>query len=170
MTILPLVLAPDPLLKKKSLAINRVDDDIRQLMDDMYQTMKKESGIGLAAVQVGVLKRVIIIELGEEYGMDKPLFMANPEIISFSQECSVFNEGCLSFPTQRIDIERPASIKVKFLDYNNNPQEISADGLLATAIQHEMDHTNGIVISDHASRLKREMMLKRAKKIKADLV
>jgi peptide deformylase len=165
-----LVLAPDPLLKKKSLPISQVDDQIRKLMDDMYETMKKENGLGLAAVQVGVLKRIIVIELGEDHEIQTPLFIANPEIISHSKECSVMNEGCLSFPEQRLEIERPATLVLRYLDYNNNPQEIKAEGLLATAIQHEIDHTNGIVIADHASMLKKNMMMKKAQKIKSELI
>jgi peptide deformylase len=169
MTIMKLVLAPDPLLKKKSLPVVEVDDQIRKLMDDMYETMKKENGLGLAAVQVGVLKRIIVIEIEEEHEIANPLFIANPEIISYSKEFSTYNEGCLSFPEQRLEIQRSAMIVLKYLDYNNQIQEIKAEGLLATAIQHEIDHTNGVVIADHASVLKKSMMMKKAKKIKEDL-
>jgi peptide deformylase len=161
-----LVIAPDPLLKKKSLPVAEVDAEIRKLMDDMLETMHHEEGIGLSAVQVGVLKRVIVLQLTKEHNMQEPLFMANPEIITTSPECSSFNEGCLSFPTQRIEIQRPMSIRVRFIDYHNQVQEIDYEALLATAIQHEIDHTNGILISDHASKLKGDMMLRRAKKIK----
>ncbi len=161
-----LVIAPDPLLKKKSLPVLEVDAEIQKLMDDMLETMHHEEGIGLSAVQVGVLKKVIVLHLSKEHNMDEPLFMANPEIISKSESCSIFNEGCLSFPTQRIEIQRPENIMVRFLDYHNNMQEVTYDGLLATAIQHEIDHTNGILISDHASKLKGDIMLRKAKKIK----
>jgi len=169
MAIMKLVVAPDPLLKQKSKEIEKVDDSIRKLMDDMYETMIHHEGIGLAAVQVGVLKSIIVIELGESHDMDGPLYIANPKIISNSDEISLYKEGCLSFPEQNLEIERPAVIVLQFLDYHNNLQEITATGLLATAIQHEMDHTNGIVIADHASKLKHDMMMKKAKKIKSEL-
>jgi peptide deformylase len=166
MALLKLIIAPDPILKQMSVPVSQVDSEIRSLMDDMLETMYHENGAGLAAVQVGVLKRVLVIDIEGNEIQRKPYFMANPEIINFSAECSIKNEGCLSFPSQRIQVSRPTRVKVKFLDYHNTPQELEADDWFATAIQHEIDHLNGIVFADYSSKLKRDLVMSKALKIK----
>ncbi len=184
MTILPLVIAPDHLLKQISDPVEKVDDELRLLMNNMLQTMYDEHGIGLAAVQVGVLKRVLVIDLDYKIEHDhnhdhddhdcggttvthtSPRFFVNPEIVNFSSETSLYNEGCLSFPGVRSDVIRPRKIKVKFLDYNGVEKTEEMSGLLATCIQHEIDHLNGVVFVDHISKLKRDMILKKMVKMK----
>lgn len=180
MKLLPLVIAPDPLLKQISKPVEKVDDALRQLMNDMLQTMYSEHGVGLAAVQVGVLKRVLVMDVNYEIedhdhhhhhdcgGIHvkntKPRYFVNPEIIEFSKEMSPYNEGCLSFPEMRSEVSRPAEVKVKFLDYNGAEQVEKMTGLMATCIQHEVDHLNGITFVDHISKLKRDMILKKMTK------
>lgn len=178
MTILPLVIAPDPRLKQVSAPVAVVDDEIRALVDDMFDTMYASNGIGLAAVQVGVHKRILVmdIEAGEKKEKDengkitlkpvKPLTFINPEIVDESDELNVYEEGCLSFPGQYAEVTRPKTVRIKYLDYNGRPQELFADELMATCVQHEMDHLNGIVFVEHISRLKREMIMKRLTKAK----
>ena len=181
MTILPIITFPNPLLKEKSLPVKVVDDELRKLMNDMLQTMYNEKGIGLAAVQVGVLKRVLVMDA--EYETDecdgdhdhhhhhheitnqKPMFLVNPEIISCSKETKIYYEGCLSFPEMRADVLRPDKVTVKYLDYKGEEKFLEAEGLLATCVQHEIDHINGITFVDHISRLKREMIIKKLKKL-----
>ena len=183
MKILPLILAPDPLLKKISKPVLAVDDELREFMKAMLNTMYSENGIGLASVQVGVLKRVLVMDIdyesddndhhhhhGDCSGIQiknaNPQYFINPEIIEFSSKGSVFNEGCLSFPGARAEVTRPESIKLKYLDFNGEKQVKNFDGISATCIQHEIDHLNGITFVDKISPLKREMILKRMKKIK----
>ncbi len=181
MTILPLVLSPDPLLKIISKSVEKVDDELRKLMDNMVKTMYAEGGIGLAAVQVGVLKRVLVIDIDyEEDDHDhdhgscggvhvkntNPFYFVNPEIVEKSKELSSFNEGCLSFPGARAEVKRPSEVRVKFLDYYGKEQSMNLDGIMATCIQHEIDHLNGVTFVDHISKLKREMILKKMKKNK----
>lgn len=165
MTILPLVTAPDSRLKIRSFPVEKVDDALRSFMDDMVETMYHEEGIGLAAVQVGVHKRVLVMDL-QENGERNPIFIVNPEIIKSSEEISSYQEGCLSFPGQRAEVFRPATVKVKYLDYHGKEQILEAEGLLATCVQHEIDHLNGITFPDHLSRLKRDMILRKMKKQK----
>lgn len=180
MTILPIVIAPDPRLKQKSEPVKEITPQIRDLMDDMLETMYASNGIGLAAVQVGVLKRIIVVDTewgspryreegeprAEGFSPGKPIKLINPEIVEKTEEKSVYNEGCLSFPGQYSEVERPAEITIRYLDEQGNPQTLHAEGLLATCLQHEMDHMNGVVFVDHISRLKRDMILKRLKKAK----
>jgi peptide deformylase len=179
MAILQLVIAPDPRLAVCSEPVKQVDDSIRKLMDDMFETMHHEHGIGLAAVQVGVHKRVLVMDLsgsGERYeevdtascGVDisKPFYMANPEIIDKFDGENIYEEGCLSFPEQRALVTRPKKVKVRYLDYNGKQQIIECNGLLATCVQHEIDHLNGVVFIDHVSRLKRDVILRKVKKLK----
>ncbi len=164
MTVLPLVIAPDPILQQISAPVDVVDDAVRATLDDMLDTMYRSRGIGLAAVQIGVLKRLIVVDVHwreEEAGTRKPLKLINAEILSDSEEESAYNEGCLSFPDQFSEVVRPAYVKVGYLDENGKKQVLEADGLLATCIQHEIDHTNGINFVDHISRLKREMIIKK---------
>jgi peptide deformylase len=135
-------------------------------MDDMLETMYKAPGIGLAAPQVGVLKRVIVVDIAREDEDPQPLRMANPELIMVSDEDAVYNEGCLSLPEHYADVTRPAAIKVRYLDHENEVRELEADGLLATCIQHEMDHLEGILFVDHLTALKRNMILRKLLKAK----
>jgi peptide deformylase len=166
MAILPLVIAPDPRLKQRSSAVESVDDTIRTLMDDMLETMYHSNGLGLAAVQVGIHKRVIVMDIEQREGIKNPLFLANPVILTSSEEISLYNEGCLSFPGQYSDVERPATVNIRYLDYHNNTRTLTAEGLLATCIQHEIDHINGIVFVDHISFMKRDMIMRKLKKLK----
>lgn len=162
---LPLVIAPDIRLIQKSVNIDVIDKEIQKLMDEMLITMYHEEGAGLAAVQIGVLKRIMIVDIENRKSKD-PIFFVNPTITYLSEEVCIMNEGCLSFPDQRLDILRPEFLTVEFLDYDGNKAKLDADGWLARAILHEMDHLNGVVMPDHASKLKKEMMMKRAKKVK----
>ena len=166
MAKLPIVLAPDPVLKAKAKPVAAVDDSIRRLMDDMLETMYAAPGIGLAANQVNVLKRVLVLDVAREGEPPKPMGMANPEVVWKSEEQSVYNEGCLSLPEHYADITRPAAVRVRYLDRDGKGQEIEADGLLATCIQHEIDHLNGVLFVDHLSALKRNMILKKLVKLK----
>jgi len=168
MAILPLVIAPDPRLKTKSAPVEKIDADIKQLAADMFDTMYAERGIGLAAVQVGVLKRVLVADVTwrEEEGPGDQLVLINPEIVSGSEDERVYKEGCLSFPDQFAEVMRPDSVRVRYLDLEGKPQEKDFDGLLGTCIQHEIDHLNGVVFVDHISNVKRDMILRKLTKLK----
>ncbi len=168
MAVLPIIHAPDPRLKKKSVAVEAVDANIRQLMADMLETMYLAPGIGLAAPQVGQNLRVIVIDVADEGESARPLKMANPEIISVSEVKNIYSEGCLSLPEHYAEVERPEKVRVRYLDAQNDVQEIDAEGLLATCIQHEMDHLEGILFVDHLSRMKKDMILRKMKKFKKD--
>ena len=161
MALLPILTAPDPRLKKKSKPVETVDDDVRRLMDDMLETMYAAPGIGLAAPQVGVLKRVIVLEIDREETKVGPLFMANPEIIDASEDDAVYNEGCLSVPEHYADVTRPAEVTVRYLDRDGRKQELKCDGLLSTCVQHEIDHLDGILFIDKISSLKRNIILRK---------
>lgn len=161
MAILPLVIAPDPRLEVCSAAVEEVNDELRAFMDDMVETMRHENGVGLAAVQVGVHKRVLVMEIDEVI-----YHIINPEIVCNSEEQNIYEEGCLSFPDQRAMVTRPKEITIKYLDYHGKPQTIECDGLLATCIQHEIDHLNGVVFIDHVSKLKRDMIMRKMRKQK----
>jgi len=168
MTALPLVIAPDPRLKTKSTPVKDIDAEIKQLVADMFDTMYYEKGIGLSAVQVGVLKRVMIADVTwrDEGGPGEQHIMINPEIIENAPEPNVYKEGCLSFPDQFVDVTRPKTIKLRYLNIDGETKEGDFDGLLATCIQHEIDHLNGIVLTDYASPLKRDMILRKLTKLK----
>ena len=166
MAILKIIKAPDPILKKQCLPIDEVDDTIRRLMDDMLETMYDAPGIGLAAPQVAIHKRIIVVDGSEKNAEREPLFLANPELIQTSNELTTFNEGCLSFPDQYAEVERSKTVKVRYLDYNNEIKEIDADGLLSTCIQHEIDHLNGKLFVDRISLLKRNIIIRKMKKLK----
>ena len=171
MALLPILTAPDPALKKISQPVKQVDASVRKLMDDMLETMYRAPGIGLAAPQVGVLKRVIVLDLAREGEEPQPLRLANPEIIWVSDDDATYNEGCLSVPEHYADVVRPAACRVKYLDQDNKQQEIAAEGLLATCLQHEIDHLDGILFIDHLTSLKRNIILRKllkAKKAAAD--
>lgn len=164
MTKLKIISAPDPFLRTISEPVEKVDDELRALMDNMVETMYGAFGIGLAAVQVGVAKRVIVMDLALEDEPKAPQFFINPEITWTSEEMGVYEEGCLSVPDHYADVERPAKCKFKYLDYHGKAQEVEADGMLATCIQHEIDHLNGVLFIDHISALKRRMILKKLTK------
>ena len=165
MAILPILVAPDPRLKRTAQRVERVDDAIRQLMDDMLETMYAAPGVGLAAPQVGVTKRVLVVDIGKGEAR-KPLLMANPEIVSASEELATYEEGCLSFPEQFAEVERPAKVRIRYLDHENEIREVEAEGLLGTCIQHEMDHLDGVLFVDHISALRRGIILRKMKKVK----
>ncbi len=171
MALLPILTAPDPRLKKISQPVKQVDDGVRKLMDDMLETMYQAPGIGLAAPQVNVLKRVIVLDLAREGEEPQPLRLANPEIVWVSDEDVTYNEGCLSVPEHYADVARPAACRVRYLDYQNKRSEIAAEGLLATCLQHEIDHLDGVLFIDHLTSLKRNIILRKllkAKKAAAD--
>jgi peptide deformylase len=161
MTIKPLIILPDPLLRQVSQPIERIDGDLQKLADDMLETMYDAPGIGLAAIQVGVPRRMLVIDVSREGEPKEPLVFINPEIVSSSDERSVYEEGCLSIPDYYAEVERPARVTVKSLDSEGREVTTEADGLLATCLQHEIDHLNGILFIDHISRLKREMVIKK---------
>ncbi len=164
MAIRPIITAPDPRLRQVSKPVDGVDDALRALMDDMLETMYDAPGIGLAAIQIGEPVRVIVMDLAGEDEEPAPRYFVNPEILDPSEDMNIYEEGCLSVPDYVDEVERPATCRVKFLDYDGNEQVLEAEGLLATCIQHEMDHLEGVLFIDHLSRLKRERVLKKLKK------
>jgi peptide deformylase len=166
MALLSVLIAPDPRLKLKAKPVDRVDSAVRRLMDDMLETMYLAPGIGLAAPQVGHALRVIVLDIARDEEEKQPLRMANPEILWRSEELATYNEGCLSLPEHYADVTRPAEIRVRYLDHENEIREIDAKGLLATCIQHEMDHLDGVLFVDHISALKRNMILRKLAKAK----
>jgi peptide deformylase len=166
MAKLEIIIAPDPRLKRKALPVDTVDAAIAKLMNDMLETMYDAPGIGLAAPQVGVSKRIIVIDPAMDKAPPQPLKMANPEIVWSSDEKKLHEEGCLSLPEEYDMVERPDKIRVRFLDEKNKQQEIEADGLLSVVIQHELDHLEGTLFVDHISSLKRGMILRRLTKQK----
>lgn len=169
MAILPILEVPDPRLRLVSVPVDKVDDGLRALIADMFETMYAAPGIGLAAIQVGVPKRVIVMDLQEQEDEEgkpirEPRVFINPEILDPAEEMNTYTEGCLSVPDQFADVDRPATCRVKWLDENGETHDEVFTGLLATCIQHEMDHLEGIVFLDHLSRLKREMIMKKLNK------
>jgi peptide deformylase len=166
MSLLPVLVAPDPRLKVKSKRVERVDDAVRRLMDDMLETMYVAPGIGLAAPQVGRPERIIVLDVSRDGEEKQPLRMANPEILWQSDELATYNEGCLSLPEHYADVTRPAEIRVRYLDHENEIRTLEAKGLLATVIQHEMDHLDGVLFVDHISALKRNIILRKLVKTK----
>ena len=169
MTIKKILIEPDSLLRKKSDPLETVDDYARKLMDDMLETMYEAPGIGLAAVQIGIPKRIIVIDISKDENKKKPLFLVNPEIVFKSKNTSVYEEGCLSLPGQFAEIERPAECHLKFIDYEGKQKELKAEGLLATCVQHEIDHLDGILFIDYLSKLKKTMIIKKLEKRKKTL-
>ncbi|OFX04024.1 MAG: peptide deformylase [Alphaproteobacteria bacterium RIFCSPHIGHO2_12_FULL_66_14] len=168
MALLPILTAPDPRLKKKSLPVEAVDAGVRQLMDDMLETMYAAPGIGLAAPQVAALRRVIVLDIDREETKTGPLFMANPEVVEVSDDDVVYEEGCLSVPEHYSDVARPARVRVRYLDRDGKKQELACEGLLATCVQHEIDHLDGILFIDHISSLKRNMILRKLLKARKE--
>jgi peptide deformylase len=159
---LEILTIPDPVLRRKSALVETVDDAARRFMDEMLATMYDAPGIGLAAIQVGEPRRIVTIDVAREEEPKDPLFLVNPEIVWRSEEeRSTYEEGCLSIPDYYAEVERPAKVKVRYIDYHGNLQEREADGLLATCIQHEVDHLNGVLFIDYISKLKRDLVVKK---------
>ncbi|MBN9558938.1 MAG: peptide deformylase [Alphaproteobacteria bacterium] len=166
MTIRPIITAPDPRLKTVSEAVDRVDDSIRKLADDMVDSMYAADGIGLAAIQIGVPKRMLVMDLDQKDGGRNPRLFINPKVVWASEEMAKMEEGCLSVPEVWEDVERPARITAEYLDRDGALQTLEADGLLATCLQHEIDHLNGVLFIDHISRLKRGIVMRKLTKAK----
>jgi peptide deformylase len=171
MALLPIIVAPDPRLKVKAKPVTKVDDRIRKLLDDMVETMHAAPGIGLAGPQVGAALRLLVVDVAKEGETSQPKKFVNPEISWASDELIPWEEGCLSLPEQFAEVQRPKEVKVRYLDETGKKQEIHATGLLATCLQHEMDHLDGVLFVDHISALRRNMILRKlvkAKKAKAE--
>jgi peptide deformylase len=166
MTARPILTAPDPRLQAVSTDVERVDDEIRALVTDMTDSMYAAEGIGLAAIQIGEAKRILVIDLDQKEGNKNPRAFINPQITWASEEMATYEEGCLSVPEIWDDVERPTRVKCEYLDIDGKPQTLEADGLLATCLQHEMDHLNGVLFIDHLSRLKKSMAVKKLTKAK----
>ncbi|SFF35175.1 peptide deformylase [Aureimonas phyllosphaerae] len=165
MSVKPLVILPDPILRRASEPVSRVDDALKRFTDDMLETMYDAPGIGLAAIQVGEPLRIVTIDLSKEDDPEKaPQVFLNPEILSSSDERSVYEEGCLSIPDYYAEVERPAKVTVRYLGLDGKTHEIEADGLLATCLQHEIDHLNGVLFIDYISKLKRDMVIRKFSK------
>ncbi|MCF3639175.1 peptide deformylase [Rhizobium sp. TRM95111] len=161
MTIKPLIILPDPLLRQSSAPIETVDADVRRLADDMLETMYDAPGIGLAAIQIGVPRRLLVLDVSKDGEEKSPLVFINPTVVASSEERSVYEEGCLSIPDYYAEVERPAAITVDYVDRDGRRLTIEADGLLATCLQHEIDHLNGVLFIDYISKLKREMVIRK---------
>ena len=170
MTIRKILTEPDKFLRQVSKSVPKVTDEEKRLMDDMLETMYDANGIGLAAIQVGVPKRILVIDLGKKENKNMPLFFVNPEIIKKNDKLATYEEGCLSVPDQFAEIDRPNKCTVKYLDYNGKKKVLDADGLLATCLQHEMDHLEGILFIDYLSKLKRDYIIKKLTKSKPDRI
>jgi peptide deformylase len=166
MAIRPIIIAPDPVLKAKAKPVENIDGGIVRLMDDMLETMYKAPGIGLAAPQIGILQRVIVVDVADKDEEPQPFAMANPEILWQSDETSVHNEGCLSLPDHYADVVRPKQVRLRYIDRDGEVRELDADNLLATCVQHEIDHLNGVLFIDHISLLKRNMTMRKLQKAK----
>lgn len=164
MSVLPILIAPDRRLKANCASVAVVDDGVRRMMEDMLDTMYDAPGIGLAAPQIGVLQRIVVMDLSDKDEERKPLRLVNPEIVWESDEVVIANEGCLSLPEIYVDVPRPVAVRARYLDENGAAQEIAADGLLARCIQHEIDHLNGVLHVDYLSTLKRTMILRKLEK------
>lgn len=165
MSIKPLIILPDPVLRKVSTPIERVDANLQKLADDMLETMYQAPGIGLAAIQVGEPLRLLVIDVAGKDEPKAPQVFINPEILWKSDEPNVYEEGCLSIPDYYAEVERPKRIRVSYLDRDGKKQECEADGLLATCLQHEIDHLDGVLFIDHISKLKRDMVIRKFKKL-----
>ena len=166
MTLRQIITEPNEILRQKSLPVEIVNEEIQTLMNDMLETMYAAPGIGLAAIQVGVPKRVIVLDIGQKDGPKKPMFFVNPEIITKSENNSTYEEGCLSVPGQFAEIDRPNNCLIRYLDYYGQVQAIKTEGMLATCVQHEIDHLEGILFIDYLSKLKKSMIIKKLSKQK----
>ena len=169
MALRQILTEPNPILRSKSLPVEKVDKELQELMDDMLETMYAAPGIGLAAIQVGIPKRIIVLDLSAKEENKNPMYFVNPEIITKSENISTYEEGCLSVPGQFAEINRPDKCHIKYLDYFGKPKEIKAEGMIATCIQHEMDHLEGILFIDYLSKLKKSMIVKKLSKQKKEL-
>ena len=165
MSVKKILTEPNKLLRQVSKSVANVGDEERALMDDMLDTMYEAPGIGLAAIQIGVPKRIIVMDIGRDENKKEPRYFINPVILNKNEEKAKYEEGCLSVPDQFAEIERPNTCEVEYLDYHGKKQLLKADGLLATCIQHEMDHLEGILFIDYLSKLKRSMIIKKLSKI-----
>jgi len=168
MPLKPLIILPDPVLRQVSNPVERVDDAVRKLASDMLDTMYDAPGIGLAAIQVGEPLRLLVIDLAKEGEDPAPHVFINPEIVATSDARSVYEEGCLSIPDYYAEVERPAQVTVDYLDRQGRQQQLAADGLMATCLQHEIDHLNGVLFIDHISKLKRDIVVRRFRKLAKD--
>ena len=166
MALRKILTEPNDILRKKSLNVEKVDKEVQKLIDDMLETMYAAPGIGLAAIQVGIAKRIIVLDIAAKDEKKNPMYFINPEIIDKSKNFSVYEEGCLSVPGQFAEIHRPDKCHIKYLDYYGQPLELKAEGMLATCIQHEIDHLEGILFIDYLSRLKKSMIIKKLSKQK----
>tara|TARA_E500000331_G_scaffold320146_1_gene333420 strand:- start:276 stop:800 length:525 start_codon:yes stop_codon:yes gene_type:complete len=169
MTLKKILTEPDPVLRQKSIPVEKIDGELQKLMDDMLETMYAAPGIGLAAIQVGVPKRIIVLDIAPKEGPKNPMYFINPELIQKSNVSSTYEEGCLSVPGQFAEIDRPNKCNIKYLDYYGQPKELNAEGMLATCIQHEMDHLEGILFIDYLSKLKKTMIVKKLTKQKKEI-
>lgn len=165
MTLKSLVLLPDPILRTESEPVERVDEEIRTLADDMLETMYDAPGIGLAAIQIGIPRRLLVIDCAKEDEEPAPMVFINPKVVASSDERSVYEEGCLSIPDYYAEVERPAQVTVDYVDRDGKERQIEADGLLATCLQHEIDHLNGVLFIDYISKLKRDMVIRKFTKM-----
>jgi peptide deformylase len=165
MALRHIITLPDPKLRLISKPLERVDDAVRRMLDDMMETMHEAPGIGLAAIQIAEPIRLVVIDLAKKDEPAEPLYFVNPEIVWSSDERSVYEEGCLSIPEYYEEVERPASVRARFLDRDGKPREMVAEGLLATALQHEIDHLDGVLFIDHISKLKRDRVIKKFAKL-----
>ncbi len=166
MALLPIVVAPDSRLKIRSKPVETVDDEVRRLLDDMLETMYAAPGIGLSAIQVNIPRRVVVVDVAREGETAQPIYMINPEIVQFGDEGAVYDEGCLSLPDHFAEIERPESVRVSYVDRDGKKQSLEAGGLLSRCIQHELDHLDGVLFTDHLTALKRNMILRKLAKSK----
>jgi len=169
MAIKKIITEPNKILRQKSLPVNKIEKEEQRLMDDMLETMYDAPGIGLAAIQVGVPKRIIVLDISKDPEKKEPMYFVNPEVVSASKNDATYEEGCLSVPGQFAEVDRPDSCIIKYLDYNGNYKELKAEGLLATCIQHEIDHLEGILFIDYLSKLKKSMIVKKLSKQKKEL-
>jgi len=166
MTTLPIVKLPDPILRTVSTPVETVDDELRKLLDDMLETMYDAPGVGLAGIQVGIDKRILVLDASQKESDEKnPICMVNPQILSRSEASRIYEEGCLSIPDVLVEIERPTEVRVRYIDRDGKQQELQADGLLATAIQHEIDHLDGKLIIDYLSKLRRDILIRKLRKV-----
>ena len=168
MSVKTILIEPNKLLRQVSKSVDKVGDEERALMDDMLDTMYDAPGIGLAAIQIGVPKRIIVMDISRDENEKKPMYFVNPLIKNKNKEKIKYEEGCLSVPDQFAEIERPNACEIEYLDYNGKKQILKADGLLATCIQHEMDHLEGILFIDYLSKLKKSIIIKKLSKIKVN--
>lgn len=168
MSRLDIITVPDPVLKAVARPVDSVGESVRRTLDAMLETMYDAPGIGLAANQVGILDRILVMDVDykKEEGRKNPVFMVNPEIVWKSDEISVMEEGCLSIPGQFAEVQRPATVRVRYLDYHGRAAELEAEGLLSHCVQHEIDHLNGVLFIDYLSKLRRDMMIRRVEKLK----